>query len=92
MIRICKICGKEFETGGTPAKCCSKKCMVENNRRIAEERRKLKKEGKPVQPKRKKKAVNNEITRLAIEARKHGMSYGQYVAQMQFQKVGGSSV
>lgn len=32
-----------------------------------------------------------QINDIAVEARKHGMSYGQYVAQMQFQKVGGSS-
>lgn len=32
-------------------------------------------------PGRKSKQYRNELIRIAVEAREHGMSYGQYVAK-----------
>lgn len=80
MIRICKICGKEFDTNGTPAKCCSKKCMAENNKLVAAERARERWQQEKIR--REKKDNMKKIVDLTVEARKNGMSYGQYVAQM----------
>lgn len=76
MIKICKICGKEFETNRNKI-CCSKACMRENNRLLcADNNNKVKAEKTRV------KRNMKSIIDLTVEAREHGMSYGQYVAQM----------
>lgn len=81
MIRQCKICGKEFESNGTPAKCCSKECMAENNRRRSREQNKERWQAEKAK-RRKKYSNRQQIVDLTVEARQHGMSYGQYVALM----------
>lgn len=35
MIKICKVCGKEFDTKGTVAKCCSPECKEENAKLVS---------------------------------------------------------
>lgn len=89
MFKICKVCGKEFDTKGTVAKCCSPECKEENAKLVSRmiSKRNRNKAKRPKGQKSNMKQIND----IAVEARKHGMSYGQYVAQMQFQKVGGSS-
>ena len=81
---ICKICGKEFVTK-TVAKCCSKECKKENEVRNAasyfERAAKAKKDTKQIpKPKKEKKLT---VTDIAVKAKEAGMSYGQYVAQME---------
>ena len=80
-ILTCKICGKEFEAGCCNAKCCSEKCKKENakiNSKRHAERVKL--QQKEEKEKKKKKLT---IAEIAVIARKAGMTYGQYVAQME---------
>lgn len=68
MIKSCKVCGKEFITTCHNKAYCSEECSVDGKR--ADDRmRRLK---------RKKKS--NSLVEIAVEARKHGMTYGQYVA------------
>lgn len=84
MIRTCKICGKEFDTNGTPAKCCSKECMEVNRININKKCTQAYKErhfGK-----KKKRNTSREIIDITVEARKQGMTYGQYVAQMYLER------
>ena len=65
--RLCRQCGNEFQTTHNSKMYCSDGCYREaqNNRKREE---------------RKKKQTNLSIVELSVEARKHGMSYGQYVA------------
>ena len=82
MIKICEICGTEFETKMSNAKYCSRKCHNANSSRVYYAR----KTGKlpPAEPKGKKfQKVNAELVRLSKEAREHGMSYGKYVAMLE---------
>ena len=37
MMKICKICGKEFETRNSRQLCCSKECSKQNRRNIVHE-------------------------------------------------------
>lgn len=76
----CEICGSEFEAQTISARFCSHSCKLANQRK----RYRMRKEGllPPPQYKEKKK-VNQELVRLSIEAREHGMSYGKYVAMME---------
>lgn len=84
MIRNCKICGKEFETNGTPAKCCSKECSAENNRQNG--KAKYKEYYEKRKAKKIKKSNMKQIVDLTVEARRHGMTYGQYVAKMYLER------
>ena len=76
----CKVCGKEFITDSNIRKCCSDECKKINARRngkIWADKQKNK------QPKKKKKEKKLTIVDIAVMARKAGMTYGQYVAQME---------
>ena len=84
MLKICEICGTEFETNRTNKICCSKKCQVKRNCIVTEQQRKnryyeekqknLIKEAMP-------KSNHDAIANIAIAARKEGLTYGQYVAK-----------
>lgn len=80
MIKICKICGKEFEAK-TCAVCCSEKCRKKNNSLLSQANYEKTYIPKKTKRKRKDNAKSNynAIRDLTIEAREHGMSYGQYV-------------
>lgn len=85
--KICIVCGKKFTTNRSVQKCCSKECSKKwSNVRQA------KYAGMYVKhPTTKKHGMGGEnyeaIADIAIEARKNGMSYGQYVAQMHLKGV-----
>jgi predicted nucleic acid-binding Zn ribbon protein len=83
--RKCIVCGAEFETKSTRQICCSKECSKNRNRTINKELEK-KKYHEKVQKKRIEEAMpksnHDKIANIAIEARSHGMTYGQYVAKM----------
>ena len=75
MEKVCIICGEMFETDSNRQKICNSiECKKENQRRESMRRR-----GKID---RKKYNNRQKIVDLTVEARAHGMTYGQYVAQL----------
>lgn len=92
---VCQVCGNEFEVGER-RKYCSKQCMEKANRDKTCER--LKKAYKEKSKEKRKKKVKkkagykkpkryqNELARVAVAARGHGMTYGQYVGVYEYQK------
>lgn len=65
--RLCRLCGNEFQTTHNSKMYCSDRCYRDAQNKAKRE-------------KTKKKKVNLSLRELTVEARKHGMSYGQYVA------------
>ena len=79
--RKCGICGKTFIASKANIKYCCDKCRYEAISIKNIEIRKSKSENKKAS--RKKKKDNQQaIIDIAVEAKKAGMSYGQYVARM----------
>ena len=79
--RICAICGKTYVSVQYNAKYCSDECKDEGRRRKNKENRDEKKKDKNAV--RKENANKRKtIVNIAAEAKKAGMSYGLYVAQM----------
>ena len=74
----CKICGKEFVSKCFATKCCSDECKKENARINGKKWTDMQKALKP-----KKKEKKLTVTEIAAMAKKAGVSYGQYVAQME---------
>ncbi|RGF66908.1 hypothetical protein DWZ43_10580 [Ruminococcus sp. AF32-2AC] len=101
---VCSVCGKEFEIVGNRKKCCSKACGEERSRRQCYERGKARyralspeqkkelamkrKQAKPKSKRHNGTEVQNELVRVAAEAKQHGMSYGQYVAKSERRRDG----
>ena len=79
----CEWCGKEFEAYRDNARYC---CI--EHRRLAYRKRYEHKKYKfeECKPKEKYPKKNDELVNKAIEARKAGMTYGQYVAQLYLKK------
>lgn len=75
--KTCKICGKTFEGWNKDQKYCSVECKKINDRAVQEKYRKSLKEKEALAAK-KRMAIND----INEEARKQGMTYGQYVAMM----------
>lgn len=83
--RNCVICGKEFIPINKNNICCSPVCTKKRNYQVNEVTRKerydnlahLMKVQADMPP-----SNHDAIANIAIEARKHGMTYGQYVAKM----------
>lgn len=72
-MKDCKICGNPFIPNCNNQSYCSKACKHKAAQiRCIENRKKL----EMMQKKR------NSITDVAVEAKKSGMTYGQYVARM----------
>lgn len=91
-IRKCIICGRLITASRRYAYCsdecagyASKERARAKMREIQEEHRKFITETRQKKnmkkPGRKSKQYRNELIRIAVEAREHGMSYGQYVAK-----------
>jgi len=74
MIKTCKICGKEFETTRNNRIYCSNECQERAIKKRAEKLKLIKNPAKP------KRNTMGDLKTIAIEAREHNMSYGQYVA------------
>ena len=81
MIKKCIICGNEFTTNRDAQLCCSKKCSLIRNNEVAKENYKLHEASRKVQ-KKMPPSNHDAIADIAIEARKQGLTYGQYVAKM----------
>ena len=101
---VCPVCGNEFELSGRTRKYCSKQCRytatkIRANERgkeryknmTAEQKEQLKlrrRQSKPRRSKTKEPKFKNDLARVAAEARKHGMSYGKYVANFEGRRYG----
>lgn len=77
MITSCNNCGKLFETNSKRTVYCSEECKKEKTRELDRIRHKSN-----VAEKNKYKGSTQKVVDIAVEARAHGMSYGQYAAQM----------
>lgn len=80
----CIICGKEFTPYRSEHICCSPECSKKRNYQVTSTRKKQqyrdmveKKKAMEAMP----KSNHDAIANIAIEARKHGMSYGEYVGK-----------
>lgn len=71
-LKKCEFCGKEFAASKKQRYCCVK-CRSNRAAEIHKMRKAQAKE-------KEEKAKHNSITAIAAEARKHGMSYGKYLA------------
>lgn len=86
MIKYCEICGKQFEVfeqRQMKRKYCSPECVKEKYRRAWHEKK------DETQTKMTTKD-NRNIDKINAEARKNGMSYGQYQA-MKYMKEGAAN-
>lgn len=72
--KYCAVCGKEFYTHTSKVICCSDECQEERSKVLASQRRAKKRNDKTKTYHR--PSLDNEID----EARKLGMTYGQYKA------------
>lgn len=87
MKKICKNCGKEFIPKSKLAECCGEKCKSEWKikyqrqyyDRVAKERGRKQRESL-----RKQKNSVSDLATKEAEARAAGMSYGKYMARMQY--------
>lgn len=77
-VKQCIVCGQNFVPRKYTQKCCGKKCRLENTRRRQKE---IYEEHYRAIRKEKQKPPKNNITEIAVAARKEGLTYGQYVAK-----------
>lgn len=80
-VRNCVICGKLFVARTVNGKYCSEECQTEGLRRRTRNNWRDN-EAKKKEIRKSKKKRQKELVDIAVEARKAGMSYGQYVAKM----------
>lgn len=81
--RICIVCGGAYIAHKHNSKICSDECKRKRSAVMLDARMKRLREKAEAE---KQKAVKKKtLTELAIEARQHGMTYGQYVAQLELQ-------
>lgn len=79
--RNCRLCGKEFIPQSNAQHFCNEKCRNENkNNRIRE------KEKEKRQTMHKSRVKRLTLQELAMQSKLAGVSYGQYVAQIEMQK------
>ena len=85
--KVCTICGKEFIAHNKATKMCSDACRSIREKQLGKIREeKHKKEAEKARKKKKKKKKGNPLVDMAVQARKHGMTYGQYVGYLECQK------
>lgn len=75
----CKACGKKFTPINARSAYCSRSCYENEKRKRACERAKNRRN--EIRKIKINKSNQQMITEIALEARKAGMSYGQYVAK-----------
>ena len=76
--KVCQYCGKTFIQVGYARKYCSQECSDAMNKARTKPA-----QGEKIKKTRKK---STSLRVIAREANKRGMTYGQYVAQMEMQK------
>ena len=82
-MRNCKICGKLFVPKCNNHFYCSKECRKEGDRLTHKAYRERHKGEKKAKIKR-RFILDKALVNISNEARKHGMTYGQYVAMMEY--------
>lgn len=90
-LRHCAICGNAFIAKTGNGRYCGKQCREEGNRILVRERcatYRAEAKGKAIERAGMKSQKGNGLSleQAAAEARKVGMTYGQYVAQMNRKK------
>jgi hypothetical protein len=75
----CFWCGKKFTPTYHNVVCCSEECK--KKRLNAQDKARREKFNSKNKAPEKQKTNHEKIAEIAIEARKQGMSYGQYVAK-----------
>lgn len=71
----CAVCGCEFVSSSTGRKYCGDECKKEAGRQQDKIRHE---KNNPYR--------NRSLVEMAVEAREHGMTYGQYVAYLESKK------
>lgn len=84
--RKCAICSRRYTTTRANKKYCSTKCADIGEKRAAK-KNSTKQESKKVIAQKKREERRKAIIDIAVEAKKHGMSYGQYVAKMELERI-----
>ena len=84
--RKCAVCSRRYITTRANKKYCSTKCADIGEKRAAK-KNSTKQESKKIIAQKKREERRKAIIDIAAEARKHGMSYGQYVAKMELENV-----
>lgn len=82
--KICIVCGKEYVAHNHKSSICSDKCRHKRGKEQEKQRKARVKIRNELE--RLKNVKGKTLTELAIEARQHGMTYGQYVAQLELQR------
>ena len=84
--KICAFCGKIFIPTSRPQKYCDAKCRTgkdqSEKKSIRNEYNKSIEASFEIDPYIPKENPNEDLVRIAAEARKAGMSYGQYVLRL----------
>ena len=85
---ICKACQKPFETSAPNAKYCPVCQNEERRRKKLESNQRWKQKKRAALEGRKATATSTSksLTKVAAEARAHGMSYGQWVAKGEYER------
>lgn len=86
--RKCAVCSRRYIATRANKKYCSSECFDIGEKRAAKKRY-SKQESKKAIAKKKKEEQRQAIVNVAAEAKKHGLSYGQYVAKMEQEKIKG---
>lgn len=95
MVKVCVVCGKEFDSFVNNQKTCSPVCRKANEERVWHERyerlkmqnaterveAKEEKNNYPIPHKKREKKKKLSIEDIAIMARAEHLSYGQFVAK-----------
>ena len=77
--RKCVICGKSFGSERYNAKYCSETCKDKGRQAITKENERIKRE-RATKARKARKNSQKQLINISAEAKKAGMSYGQYVA------------
>lgn len=80
MEKECKYCGKRFIPKHRAEKYCSERCLEEGARKLRNERNRIRSKMKKI-ANEKKPQLPVTIVNIAVEAKKEGLTYGQYVAK-----------
>ena len=80
---LCRYCKKEFTVTHKNMKYCCQRCK--SRARTQREKQYYAKRVDEMEQKNKTAHERSDLSAVALEARKHGMSYGQYVIYMENQ-------
>lgn len=89
--KVCRMCGKPFETGRDNRFYCSEKCSYEKKQQTSRAYHEMEAEREAERKAEKLKAkysgAMSELAELNQKAREAGLSYGKYLVERQFGRV-----